>query len=144
MSIQLAEGYRDGASQEKENKCPLVAGALRCKVVSNETLQSDGPPLTPARHAYGAKKGPTAIERFTIDFPHLPFPVSLVLSNQAMKKYKLLFRQLFVTKHVERRLIAVWCDHQMLKKLDSLRGLLGPTLLLRQSCLLYTSPSPRD
>lgn len=137
MSIQLTEGHRDGASQEKENKCPLVAGALRCKVVSNETLQSDGPPLTPARHAYGAKKGPTAIERFTIDFPHLPFPISLVLSNQAMKKYKLLFRQLFVTKHVERRLIAVWCDHQMLKKLDSLRGLLGPTLLLRQRMLHF-------
>ena len=38
---------------------------------------------------------------------------------------------------MERRLIAVWCDHQMLKKLDSLRGLLGPTLLLRQRMLHF-------
>jgi gamma-tubulin complex component 2 len=38
---------------------------------------------------------------------------------------------------VERRLVGVWSDHQVLKKLDSLRGLLGPCFLLRQRMLHF-------
>lgn len=95
-------------------------------------------PSTPSRHAYGrSAKGNSGIEVFSIDFPKVPFPISLVLSQKAMENYKLLFRHLFLTKHVERRLIGVWRDHQLLKKLDALRGLLGPTFLLRQRMLHF-------
>jgi gamma-tubulin complex component 2 len=99
---------------------------------------ADQGPVTPSRRVYGTSfDGPTGIEVFTIDFPRVPFPISLLLSQKAMSDYKLLFRHLFFTKHVERRLIGVWRDHQLLKKLDALRGLLGPTFLLRQRMLHF-------
>jgi len=67
----------------------------------------------------------------------VPFPISLIISPTSIESYKMLFRQLFFAKHVERRLVGVWCDHQVLKKLDSVRGLLGPTFMLRQRMLHF-------
>jgi gamma-tubulin complex component 2 len=152
MSVQLTESHREepGLFPEglgQQTACQLIPSSLRCRL-SNESLVSyldslyggivDHGPTTPSRHAYGvSNKGNTGIEVFQIDFPRIPFPISLALSQQAMGNYKLLFRHMFFTKHVERRLIGVWRDHQVLKKLDSLRGLLGPTFLLRQRMLHF-------
>jgi gamma-tubulin complex component 2 len=146
LSIQLTEAHREDA-HGANNRCPLIPQGLRCRF-SGKSLVSyldslygdivDRTPLTPSRQAYGMpKQGNTGIEVFAIDFPRIPFPISLILSQHAMGNYKLLFRHLFFTKHVERRRIGVWRDHQILKKLDSLRGLLGPTFLLRQRMLHF-------
>jgi gamma-tubulin complex component 2 len=150
-SVQLTEAHREEYDHVsgllKPSACPLLATGLRCRF-SNETLVehldslhggiTDHGPRTPSRHAYGmSNKGKSGIEVFAIEYPRVPFPISLVLSPQAMGHYKLLFRHLFFTKHVERRLVGVWRDHQLLKKLDSLRGLLGRTYLLRQRMLHF-------
>ena len=36
--------------------------------------------------------------------------------RQALKRYQLLFRHLFYTKHVERQLSRIWLDHQGAKR----------------------------
>ena len=149
-SVQLTETHRFETEDQTVNQipaCQLNPKAIRCRL-SKETLVSyldslhggiaDSTLRTPSRQIYGrSSKGNTGIEAFEIDFPRIPFPISLALSKQAMGNYKLLFRHLFFTKHVERRLIGVWRDHQVLKKLDTLRGLLGPTFLLRQRMLHF-------
>lgn len=152
MSVQQIEAQRDGdvepsASYVGPNSRNLVPNSLRCRL-SNDSLVSylesiygdiaDHGPKTPSRQVYGSSnRGNTGFEVFSIDFPRVPFPISLVLSRQSMENYNLLFRHLFLSKHVERRLVGVWSDHQLLKKLDSLRGLLGPSFLLRQRMLHF-------
>jgi gamma-tubulin complex component 2 len=152
MSVQSTEAQRDGdieASSHflQEDDRQLDPNALRCRFQGESLVAyldslyggiDDLEPKTPSRQAYGASNGgDTGFDLFTIDFAQIPFPTSLVLSGHAMDSYKLLFRQLFLSKHVERRLVGVWSDHQVLKKLDSLRGLLGPTFLLRQRMLHF-------
>jgi gamma-tubulin complex component 2 len=89
----------------------------------------DQEPQTPSRQTNDTPV--TGFDLFEIDFPRVPFPISLMIPPTSMVDYKLLFRHLFFTKYVERRLVGVWSDHQVLKKLDSVRGLLGPTFMLR-------------
>lgn len=43
------------------------------------------------------------------------WPVSLVMSRRAVTKYQLLFRHLFLTKYVEKRLHSTWADQQATK-----------------------------
>lgn len=94
---------------------------------------------TSSRDAYGmSNKGLTGVETFVLDFPSVPFPISLVLSESSISSYQLLFRLLFFAKYVERRLLSVWKDHQAMKELQSVRGLFGPTFLLRQRMLHFT------
>jgi gamma-tubulin complex component 2 len=95
---------------------------------------------TPMRHTYGGtlastKSELTGLDTFYLDFASIPFPVSIVLSASAMECYHLLFRHLFFAKYVERRLVSIWKDHQMMKELQSLRGPMGATFLLRQRML---------
>lgn len=102
-------------------------------------------PWTPLRHTYSTGtlaaitdgKGLSGLEAFLIEFSLVPFPVSLVLSQRAISEYQLLFRHLFYAKHVERRLVSIWQDHQFMKELQSLRGTMGPTFLLRQRMLHF-------
>jgi gamma-tubulin complex component 2 len=152
MSVQLTEAHKEdwgpvSGLRIPSTVCPLIPGGLRCRL-SDETLVShldslygggiaDHVPVTPSRRAYGMSTHVTGIEVFTIDFPRVPFPISLLMSHKSMEDYKLLFRHLFFTKHVERRLIGVWKDNQLLKKLGTLRGPLGPTYLLRQKMLHF-------
>jgi gamma-tubulin complex component 2 len=151
MSIQLTESNKEDCDplySQKQGAGNLTPTGLRCRFASKSLVAhldamysggiADDEPRTPSRHAYGmASKRMKGIEAFVIDFPKIPFPISLVLSEQTMENYKLLFRHLFFAKHVERRLIGVWRDHQALKGLHSLRGLLGPTFLLRQRMLHF-------
>jgi gamma-tubulin complex component 2 len=148
MSVQFTEAHKEDwgpVSGLRIPSCPLIPAGLRCRL-SDESLVShldsrygggiaDRTPVTPSRRAYGMSTHVTGIEVFTIDFPHIPFPISLLMSQKAMDEYRLLFRHLFFTKHVERRLIGVWKDNQLLKKLGTLRGPLGSTFLLRQKML---------
>ena len=93
---------------------------------------------TPSRHLYGAmNRGLTGIEALTLDFQYVPFPVSLILSHRAVSSYQLLFRHLFFVKHVERRLVGTWLDHQSMKEFQKLRKSLCPTFGLRQRMLHF-------
>lgn len=96
-------------------------------------------PKTPSRHAYGgtSSKGLTGMEAFMLDFQSVPFPVSLILSRHSITNYQLMFRHLFFAKHVERRLVGTWLDHQIVKEYQSLRADLGRTYFLRQRMLHF-------
>jgi gamma-tubulin complex component 2 len=48
-----------------------------------------------------------------------------------------MFRHLFFAKHVERRLVGTWLDHQMIKEYSSLRKDMGKTYCLRQRMLHF-------
>jgi hypothetical protein len=152
MAVQQTEAQRDGEADlspafAKQTTHQLLPSSLRCRFARESLVEyldsiygdfGDHGPRTPSRQVYGpSNRGNTGFELFAIDFPRVPFPVSLVLSRHSMEKYKQLFRHLFSTKHVERRLVGVWSDHQLLKKLDTLRGLLGPSFLLRQRMLHF-------
>ena len=95
-------------------------------------------PKTPSRHMYGgANKGLTGVEAFMLDFTTMPFPLSLILSRSTVRNYQLMFRHLFFAKHVERRLVGTWLDHQAIKEYTSLRQDLGKTYCLRQRMLHF-------
>lgn len=94
---------------------------------------------SPQRHIYGGitdgvLKG---LDAFILDLPSIPFPLSLVLSKQSLEGYQLLFRHIFLAKHVERRLVGIWQDHQAIKELQDIRGSFGKTFLLRQRMLHF-------
>jgi gamma-tubulin complex component 2 len=142
-SIHITEGQRDvevhpNDYSHRKNTTGLNPSRLRCRL-SKQSLVScldvlcgateDQEPKTPSRQTNDTPV--TGFDLFEIDFPRVPFPISLMISRTSMVEYKLLFRHLFFTKYVERRLVGVWSDHQVLKKLDSVRGLLGPTFMLR-------------
>lgn len=129
---------------------PLKAQMIRCSFAPESLIdhldalhaESGGidahEPKTPSRHLYGTTASEiTGIEAFSIHFDRIPFPTSLILSQQALSKYQLLFRHLFFSKHVERRLVGIWLDHQMMKKFQSLRRAMGPTYCLRQRMLHF-------
>ncbi len=144
-SIHLTESLREDelspATFSGRRRRKLSPSNLRCKL-SEQSLVSyldslyggfdSLGPNTPSRQKYGSHQGNAGFDFFEIDFTRVPFPISLIITPTCMENYKLLFRHLFFAKHVERRLVGVWSDHQVLKKLDALRGLLGPTFLLRQ------------
>jgi gamma-tubulin complex component 2 len=66
------------------------------------------------------------------------FPLSLFLSTRTISNYQLLFRHIFFAKHVERRLVGIWLDHQMIKEYhQSLRQEMGPTFCLRHRMLHF-------
>jgi len=95
-------------------------------------------PRTPSRQVYGnANKGLTGVEAFMLDFHTVPFPLSLILSRHSIANYQLMFRHLFFAKHVERRLVGTWLDHQVIKEYHSLRKDLGKTYFLRQRMLHF-------
>jgi gamma-tubulin complex component 2 len=141
-----------GSGESKESIRKAVPIGLRCNFCSESLTDhldrlhsSDGgintqEPWTPARHAYGGENSTevlSGLDAFVLEFSSIPFPISLVLSPSTMESYQLLFRHLFFAKHVERRLVAVWVDHQSMKGLESLRGIMGPTYLLRQRMLHF-------
>ena len=68
-------------------------------------------------------------EAFTLNY-QVKWPLSLVISRQALIKYQLLFRHIFYCKHVERQLSLTWLDHQTVKELN-LGMAMGPTFCLR-------------
>eukprot|EP00536_Pseudo-nitzschia_multiseries_P002307 jgi/Psemu1/183312/e_gw1.30.220.1 len=152
ISVQLAEAQKNDeldsrAHFDARNSGRLSATSLRCRLADQSLVSyldslyggiEGQVPNTPSQRMYGSQKQGTAgFDFFEIDFPRVPFPISLIISPTSMENYKLLFRHLFFGKHVERRLVGVWRDHQALKKLDAVRSLLGPTFLLRQRMLHF-------
>lgn len=156
MCVQLTEPYTDDSSSKLSSvgvgrpAGPLMAQMLRCSFAPESLLdhldalhaESGGidahEPKTPSRHPYGmTNKGITGVEAFTLQFDRIPFPTSLIISQHALSSYQLLFRHLFFAKHVERRLVGIWLDHQTMKQFQSLRRAMGPTYCLRQRMLHF-------
>lgn len=78
----------------------------------------------------------TGLEAFTLEFESR-WPVSLVISENVMNYYELLFRQLFYLKHVENCLCAVWLRYKNVKQLDIMghAQAFSRALVLRQRML---------
>ena len=81
------------------------------------------------------QRGLNGIEAFVLDYK-VGWPLSLIMSKKAITKYQLIFRHLFFCKHVERRLIGTWLDHQLTKECN-VRSALGATYCLRQRMLHF-------
>jgi len=77
----------------------------------------------------------TGLEAFSFDY-QVQWPLSLVISRKALTKYQLVFRNLFLFKHVERQLLNTWNSHQSTKELD-LRLSLASSYSLRQRMLHF-------
>ena len=161
ISVALSCGGREddraddhvvaGADGKLRPRDLITASSLRCDFATESLVdllddihaKSGGmgsrEPRTPSRHLYGAADdgGLTGVEAVMLDFHRVPFPTSLVLSRRSVSNYQLLFRHLFFAKHVERRLVGTWLDHQAVKTFQSLRGALGPTFSLRQRMLHF-------
>lgn len=80
-------------------------------------------------------QGLKGVEAFTLDYK-VSWPLSIILSRRAITKYQLIFRLLFFSKHVERRLFTSWMDHQATKEFD-VRLQLGPSFCLRHRMLHF-------
>ena len=151
MSVQPSSGMvRPSDSTRPMSTAELMASSLRANFATESLVErlddlhaSSGgiraqEARTPSRHLYGAmNRGLTGIEAFMLDFQYVPFPISLVLPHRAITSYQLLFRHLFFVKHVERRLVGTWLDHQSMKEFQSLRHSLGPTFGLRHRMLHF-------
>lgn len=48
-----------------------------------------------------------------------PWPVSLVINRASLQPYKMVFRMLFLLKHVERQLSKIWLHNMYAKKLET-------------------------
>ena len=75
------------------------------------------------------------LDAFTFDYA-VEWPLSLVLSRNAITKYQLLFRQLFHCKHIERQLSSSWRLAQATKGLSQSPSLLS-SYGLRQRMLHF-------
>ena len=77
-------------------------------------------PKNPFHHVYGsANKGITGVKGFMLDFNLMPVLSSLLLlsSRSTIHHYhQLMYRHLFLPKHVERRSVGTWLEHQMIKE----------------------------
>ena len=83
-----------------------------------------------------AEKTP-GLDAFTFDYS-VGWPLSLVLSKNAIIKYQLLFRHLFHCKHVERQLAASWLSQQSTKGLSrDVGAALTSSYRLRQRMLHF-------
>lgn len=77
----------------------------------------------------------TGIEAFAFGY-NVEWPLTLVISRQAMIKYQILFRHLFFCKHVELELCRVWLQMQTTKELD-IRAAMGHSYSLRQRMIHF-------
>ena len=75
------------------------------------------------------------MEAFTLDY-RIGWPLSIVLSRRAITKYQLLSRLLYFSKHVERRVLSSWMEHQSTKKVN-VRVNLGASYCLRHRMLHF-------
>lgn len=80
-------------------------------------------------------QGLKGVEALTMDYS-VGWPVSIVLSRRAITKYQLLSRLLYFSKHVERRVLSCWQDHQATKNLH-VRAEMGTPYCLRHRMLHF-------
>ena len=87
--------------------------------------------LSTSRKNSARQKVLAGFEAIAFEFKTVPFPTSIVLRHDQLRIYQLIFRLIFFAKFVERQLVAMWLDHQLLKAMTSLRSACSPTFSLR-------------
>ena len=118
-----------------------LASALRCNFKKKSLLdQLDELHRKSNAGASIKRKGQrnlAGFEALELDFESVPFPTSLVLNNHQIRSYRFIFRQIFFAKYVERQLVKMWSDHQLLKQMISIRTAFSPTLCLRRRMIHF-------
>jgi gamma-tubulin complex component 2 len=71
------------------------------------------------------------LEKFVLDYS-VKWPLSLVVSRNALTNYQLVFRHLFFCKYVERQLCQAWLLHQSTKELELQATFIGAYALLQR------------
>jgi len=121
-----------------------LASALRC-TFQNKSLRDtlDDLGRRHPRKSSSSKKNEkrqkvlAGFEAIAFEFKSVPFPLSIVLSHSQLRIYQLIFRLIFFAKYVERQLVGMWSDHQLLKAMMSLRSACSPTFSLRRRMLHF-------
>eukprot|EP00956_Cyclotella_meneghiniana_P015803 scaffold24550_cov60-Cyclotella_meneghiniana.AAC.8 len=75
-------------------------------------------------------------EALQLELKRIPFPTSLVLAHSPMRIYQFLFRQIFFAKYVERQLVNLWSDHQLMKQMSALKEM-KKTFCLRRRMIHF-------
>lgn len=141
LSESLSEEDVDDMRMTGSTPQPLTPNYIRC-FFFDESLDEilgicESEPKTPSRHPYGQIDGLTGMLSFSLDFRNVPFPTSLLVSRQRLSKYQMLFRHIFYTKYIEKRLVNVWLENQMMKQYQEIRNSMGLTFCLRQRMLHF-------
>lgn len=114
------------------------AGGLACTLAGHTLIQHLHLIQTAGAAAgspYDLQQGLKGIEAFTLDYT-CSFPLSIVLSRRVVTKYQLLSRLLYFSKHVERRVLALWMAQQGTRDLST-RQALGDAHALRHRMLHF-------
>ena len=130
-----------------ETSSHALASALRC-TFQNKSLRDTLDDLgkrkqhrkSSSKSARQQNKVLSGFEAIAFEFKSVPFPTSIVLSTNQLRIYQLIFRLIFFAKYVERRLVSMWSDHQLLKSMmttSALRTACGPTFSLRRRMLHF-------
>ena len=128
-------------SSPQSSHSSQFASSLRCCFLDRnvrDTLHDMGKGRKSSRSKKSSRaKVLAGFEAIAFEFKNVPFPASLVLSPVQLRSYQLLFRQIFFAKYVERQLVNMWSDHQLLKQMTSLRAACSPTFSLRRRMLHF-------
>ena len=128
-------------SNPQSSHSTQLASSLRCCFLDRnvrDTLHDMGKGRKSSRSKKSSRaKVLAGFEAIAFEFKNVPFPASLVLSPVQLRSYQLLFRQIFFAKYVERQLVNMWSDHQLLKQMTSLRVACSPTFSLRRRMLHF-------
>ncbi|KAG7970422.1 hypothetical protein I3843_07G083800 [Carya illinoinensis] len=78
----------------------------------------------------------TGLETFSLSYK-VQWPLSIVISRKALRKYQLIFRFLFHCKHVDRQLCGAWQVHQGVRALNMRGTAISRSSLLCRSMLKF-------
>jgi gamma-tubulin complex component 2 len=117
-----------------------LASALRCgfkkQSLVEELDEVHRQSMSKSSKGKTRQKELTGFEALQLEFKRVPFPTSLVLSHSPMRIYQFLFRQIFFAKYVERQLVNLWSDHQLMKQMNSLKEM-RKTFCLRRRMIHF-------
>jgi gamma-tubulin complex component 2 len=117
-----------------------LASALRCGFKKHSLVEElddlHRQSMSKSSKSKTRQKELTGFEALQLEFKRVPFPTSLVLSNSQMRIYQILFRQIFFSKYVERQLVNLWSDHQLMKQMSSLKDM-RKTFCLRRRMIHF-------
>ncbi|KAL3800818.1 hypothetical protein HJC23_001655 [Cyclotella cryptica] len=139
-SIGRTSDFVLSSSSTDTRHASQLASALRCGFKKQSLVEELDE--VHRQHSRGSSKGKSqkkelkGFEALQLEFKHIPFPTSLVLSHSQMRIYQFLFRQIFFAKYVERQLVGLWSDHQLMKQMSSLKAM-RKTFCLRRRMIHF-------
>lgn len=113
LTLRLSSANDDAYKDELLNDPSDHDLVQEVSAIHKQKLMKDGEP--PIDIEFKHLKG---FESFCFSFV-APWPVSLVINRDTLQPYKMVFRMLFLLKHVERQLSKVWIHNKFAKKLET-------------------------